>query len=67
VLKQLGHVSKVFGDIWELDLALPEAKGIYTVLVASPATPPWETNHYYGHQNGLAVDNLAALTQAALE
>lgn len=66
VLSRQGKIDKVLGDIYELDLALPEAKGIYTILVATPTTPPWEVNHYQGHPNGSAVYNLADLTEAAV-
>lgn len=42
ILKSLGQVDFVVGDIWELDLALPMFLNIPTVLALSEATPSWE-------------------------
>ena len=52
------------GDIYELDLALPEYYGIYTILVTTPHwTPRWEKDYYQNHPNGMAADNLFTIVQ----
>ncbi|HEX9008196.1 MAG TPA: hypothetical protein VF837_02970 [Patescibacteria group bacterium] len=57
----LGDVDGVCGDIWELDLCLPERFGIPTALILSDTTAPWEKAHYINHPNGLASDSLQEL------
>ena len=57
----------VIGDIYELDLALPEQGGTHTVLVATPNwTPKWEKEHYQNHPNGMSSDNLFTIAQHVL-
>lgn len=52
-------IQCVVGDIYELDLALPEFYGMYTVLVTTPNwTPRWEVEHYRNHPNGMSSDSL---------
>jgi hypothetical protein len=57
-LDTLGSVDWVVGDIYELDLALPEARGIGTVLVTADHTPQHELTHFDNHQRGFKSDNL---------
>ena len=45
--------NKVFGDIFELDLALPEAKGVHTILITSSNTPKWDGEHYVDNRMDL--------------
>lgn len=54
----LGKVDWVVGDIYELDLALPEARGIGTVLVTFDHTPEHEMRHFDNHSNGFRNNNL---------
>lgn len=58
ILQRIGHVDLVIGDIYDLDLALPEALGIPTILIATKETPLWETAYYKRHPTGVAVTNL---------
>lgn len=57
-------IQCVVGDIYELDLALPEHLGIHTILVTTPNwTPHWEVEHYSTHSNGMSSDNLFTIAQ----
>ncbi len=57
-------IQCVIGDIYELDLALPEQGGTHTVLVATPNwTPKWEKEHYQNHLNGMSSDSLYTIAQ----
>ncbi len=57
-------IQCVVGDIYELDLALPEHLGIQTILVTTPNwTPRWEVEHYRNHPNGMSSDNLLTIAQ----
>ncbi len=67
VLTDIGSVSAVIGDMYELDLALPEAKGITTVLITSDMTPVWEADHYEDHPNGFASSSLRDASQWLLD
>ena len=58
VLSNLGQVSAVCGDIWELDLSFPEFQGIQTVLLLTENTPAWERDHYLNHPNGISTSSL---------
>ena len=65
VLTSAGRrVSVVIGDVYELDLALPEALGMTTVLVTSPMTPLWELKYYKQHSNGFSAASLDEVTHA---
>ncbi|MBU1020120.1 MAG: hypothetical protein KJ847_02815 [Firmicutes bacterium] len=55
---QGSNIAGVIGDIYELDLSLPEHLGIQTFLVAVDA-PEHEKRHYLGHNNGYATNTLA--------
>lgn len=57
-LEELGDIRYMIGDIYELDLALPENMGITTVLVANPMTPKWERDYYKDHPNGFSTNTL---------
>ncbi len=57
-------VGIVAGDIYELDLALPEHLGISTILITSSFTAPWELAHYENHPNGTHVQTLFELRDA---
>jgi|GEM_PF-4457347 len=48
----------VIGDIYELDLALPEFLKFPTVLVLSHSTPKWEIKYYKAHPNGFSSNSL---------
>ena len=62
VLEGLNPVSAVIGDVYELDLAVPEHLGITTVLVTTPdMTPDWEINHYQNHDNGFTSGSLGEI------
>lgn len=61
VLASLGEVDGVCGDVWELDLALPERFGIYTALLLSETTPSWEKEHYRVFENGISSTSLLEL------
>lgn len=56
-----GVISTVVGDIYELDLALPETMGIRTGLLLSELTPIWEAEHYANHTNGFSAVSLKEL------
>lgn len=58
VLRDLGNVQTVVGDIYELDLALPETLGKEVILLTSKRTPPWEKIHFERHPNGFAARSL---------
>ena len=58
VLKAVGNVDTVVGDIYELDLVLPQVMGITTVLVTSLTTPDWEVAYYKDHPNGFSSSSL---------
>ena len=66
VLTSLGDVDAVCGDIWELDLALPERFGIYTGLILSDNTPIWEKEHYKNFENGVASNTLGEISDLFL-
>lgn len=51
-------IDIVMGDIYELDLALPEVLGIKTILVTSEMTPKWEKEYYQNHTNGFSSPSL---------
>lgn len=57
-MKKIGHVDLVIGDIYEMDLALPEALGIPTILIATQETPSWEIDYYKSNPTGVAVSDL---------
>lgn len=59
VLQDLPNVQTVIGDVYELDLALPEHLGMQTILITSSNTPSWEGEHYLGETNGFATPSLA--------
>lgn len=67
VLESIGGASIVIGDIYELDLALPEAEEITTVLVTSADTPAWEIRHYQNHQNGFSSSLLPDIQERLLD
>jgi phosphoglycolate phosphatase-like HAD superfamily hydrolase len=58
ILNQLSPVHAVCGDVWELDLSLPEYLGIKTVFILKEMTPKWERRHYLNHFNGYATPSL---------
>ncbi len=66
VLKSFDNpVGVVVGDIYELDLALPEAFGIYTILATSDhSTLPWERAYYENHPNGKSASTLLEVREA---
>ncbi len=51
----------VCGDIFELDLALPQAMGARVGLLANPFTPPWERAHLQDHPRGAVLDSVRAI------
>jgi hypothetical protein len=59
----LRNIRGVCGDIWELDLSLPEFLGIGTALALSNRTPEWERQHYVNHPNGFASSSLEELAK----
>ena len=50
------------GDVYHLDLALPEEMGVYTILVASDHTPKYFLDYYRNHPNGKAFRTLGEIT-----
>ena len=56
-----GEEGIVVGDIYELDLALPEALGLKTVLLTSNLTPPWEKEYY--SKNGASKFQSSSLAE----
>jgi FMN phosphatase YigB (HAD superfamily) len=66
IRRQTGSVDTVVGDIWELDLALPESQRIRTVLVTSRNTPTWEQANYDNHTNGFRSSSLSEVVQRLL-
>ncbi len=58
ILASLGDVTDVCGDIYELDLALPEFMGINTTLITTEMTAPWEKAHYLDNPSGIATPSL---------
>jgi phosphoglycolate phosphatase-like HAD superfamily hydrolase len=58
ILELLSPVHAVCGDVWELDLSLPEYLGIKTVFLLTEMTPKWEKRHYINHFNGYATPSL---------
>ena len=65
-LLNAGNPEAVIGDTYELDLALPEAKGIHTIFVASSFTPQWELDHYERHPNGRKAATLTEIYKAII-
>ncbi len=59
-LQQIG-ADIIVGDIYELDLALPEHLGIQTVLVLTNQTPKWEIPYYQNHPNGFSSNSLGEI------
>lgn len=53
--------SVVMGDVYELDLSVPDRTGCYTVLVSNPITPMWEYDYYLRHRRGFASSELEAI------
>ena len=51
----------VYGDIFELDLALPLALGATVILVAGPYTPDYEIAFLKGHKRGHVVRSMSEL------
>lgn len=49
----------VFGDIFELDLAVPLAKGAQVGLVVNDFTPPYERAFVFDHPRGHVVESLS--------
>lgn len=58
ILQSIGQVDLVIGDIYELDLALPDHWNIPTILVLSEQTPHWEKQYYQSHPRGNSVNSL---------
>lgn len=56
----------VIGDIYELDLLVPEQMGISTILLESNHTPPWEHNHYENHPYGRITNSLVNIVSIVL-
>ncbi len=54
-------IGVVAGDIFEMDLAMPSSLGIYTILLTSRFTTPWEYNHYEKFPNGKRAATLFEL------
>lgn len=67
-LAAIGHVDVVIGDTYELDLALPEAEGIKTVLVTNKLPVlDWERDYYAKYQkNGFAAKSLEKISERLL-
>lgn len=67
-LKEIGisSIDNVVGDIGELDLILPEAIGLRTILMLTGWTPPWEKEHWQNHPNGFASPSLLEITNEVL-
>jgi len=55
---QLIGAEVAVGDIYELDLALPEIMGLNTVLILSAHTPEHEVNYYKNHPKGSSANTL---------
>jgi len=55
-----GSVACVIGDIYELDLSLPEKLGVFTCLLTSNA-PAHEKQYYLDHPNRYSADSLSEL------
>lgn len=53
-------IGCVVGDIYELDLSLPEKLGVFTCLLASGA-PMHEKQYYVDHPNGYSANSLPEL------
>lgn len=66
ILAQFQKPSVVIGDIYELDLALPEYKGIQTALFLSTFTPSWEREYYTKHRNGFSSNSLEEIASIVL-
>lgn len=58
ILRSIGQVDMVIGDIYEMDLALPDYWGVPTILALSSQTPPWERTYYKSHSRRNAVHSL---------
>lgn len=53
---------EVYGDIFELDLALPLALGARVGLMRNAHTPPWEVAYLADHPRGAVLDDLSAIS-----
>jgi len=71
----LNDPRRAIGDIYELDLVLPQSMGLTTVLVTvpisslgelSPRTPNWERDYYQNHPNGFMVEALEGIIPGLL-
>lgn len=61
ILEQCGcspSDTLVFGDIYELDLSLPQALGYPVVLAANESTPPYERDYLATVKNAAIADSL---------
>lgn len=59
----LPQISGVVGDVFELDLALPDALGIRTILLLTEGTPLWERHYYRNQPNRSSGVNLGEITK----
>lgn len=57
-------IGLVAGDIFEMDLAMPSKMGIYTILLTSRFTTPWEYDHYEKFPNGARAGTLFEMRDA---
>lgn len=48
----------VVGDIFELDLALPQALGMHVALFRTDLTPAYEVEYLLGHDNGHVISSV---------
>lgn len=51
----------VVGDIWELDLALPQYLGMHTGLTPNPTTPQYEKDVVANYKKGFLSDDLESV------
>lgn len=61
-----GSVACVIGDIYELDLSLPEKLGVFTCLLTSNA-PAHEKQYYADYPNRYSADSLSELVPRVRE
>lgn len=68
ILQELGVSTTgiVVGDIFELDLALPNYLGLATIQITTPNTPPWEQQYMRSNSPQLQLIDMLADLPAAI-
>lgn len=61
-----GLPDAVIGDIWELDLAMPDMLGVKTVLITQKTTPIWERLEYKDRNWGFSSNHLGEISDRLL-